>query len=91
VLVQEGKMVSKKQKAAALRNIKKARKKWMKMSLKSRRKAMPGRRKGKYKKYPVGQIITIDVGRPKHHYIHAKKTKHGWIAGSLKKYKKRKH
>lgn len=83
-------MASRKQRAAARKNIKKARKKWMSMSPRQRRKAMPSKRKGKFKKYPVGQIITIDVGRPKHHYIRAKKTKYGWIAGPLRKYKKNK-
>jgi len=82
-------MTSAKQRAAARKNIKKARKKWMSMSPRQRRKAMPNRKKGKYKRYPVGQVITIDVGRPKHHYIRVKKTKYGWVSGPLRKYKKK--
>ena len=67
-----------KQRAAARRNIKKARKKWMSMSAKARRKAMPARRKGKFKRYPVGQYMLLDVGRKGHHYQYVKKTKYGW-------------
>ena len=67
----------------------KARRKWVRMSPRERRKVMPSRNPNPKRRYKVGQVITIDVGRPKHHYLHAKKTKYGWIAGPLRKYKKR--
>ena len=60
------------------------------MSPKARRKAMPSRVKHPKKVYPVGTILTKDVGRKGHHYIHMKKTKYGWISSPLRKYKKKK-
>ena len=77
------KKLTKKQLAAMRRNIKKARKKWMSMSSKARRKAMPSRVKKPSKVYPVGTWITKDVGRPRHHYIVARKTKYGWEKSKL--------
>ena len=74
---------------ARKRALLKARRKWMRMSPKARRKAMPARNPRPKKRYKVGQIITIDVGRPGHHYIRAKKTKYGWKAGPLRKYKRK--
>jgi len=71
---------------ALRKNVKKARSRWMKMSATARQKAMPAKltslqikklkKAGKY--YPIGSYVTIDTGRPKHHYIVVKKTKYGW-------------
>jgi len=71
-------MASLKQKAAARKNIKKARKKWMRMSEKARRKAMPPRVKRPRKVYPVGQYMMLDVGKPGGHYQFVRKTRYGW-------------
>jgi len=76
----------------AKKNIKKARQKWMQMTSKARRKAMPPKKyKGlseteikkqlrkQGKRYiPVGGYAWLDVGRKKHHYVLMKKTKFGW-------------
>ena len=78
-----GRRITRKRILAAKRNIKKALKAWMKMSARARRKAMPSRVKKPKIKYPVGTWITKDVGRPKHHYIIAKKTKYGWEKSKL--------
>jgi hypothetical protein len=80
----------------------KARKKWMSMSPRARRKAMPptgrhlkahvkkhGVKYLERKRYPVGTTITLDVGRPGYHYVHAKKTEHGWEVGPLRMRKKK--
>jgi len=78
-----GRKITRKRILAARRNIEKARKKWMSMSKKARRKAMPSRVKKPSKVYPVGTWITKDVGKPKHHYIVARKTKYGWEKSKL--------
>lgn len=65
----------------------KTRKKWMKMPPTARQKAMPAKNKHPKKRLPVGSHITVDVGRPGHHYIIARKTKYGWV-GSKKLYSK---
>ena len=66
--------------------LEKARKKWMSMSPAERRKKMPARNPHPTKRYPVGSILTLDVGRPKHHYLHVQKLKYGWKAGPLREY-----
>lgn len=92
-------MATRKQVAAAKRNIVKARKamlrkyrftakrqaalnkarrKWMAMSGRARRKAMPGKRKGRFRRWPVGQRMLVDVGRKGGHYQFARKTRYGW-------------
>jgi hypothetical protein len=48
------------------------------MSPQARRKAMPGRRTGRFKRYPVGTYMMLDVGRPKRHYQFVQKKKYGW-------------
>lgn len=58
--------------------LKKARKKWKKMSPKTRRIAMPSRVAKPKKVYPVGTYMMLDVGRKGHHYQFVKKTKYGW-------------
>jgi len=87
-----GRRITKKRIETAKKNIKKAREKWKKMSHKKRQKVMPSRKyKGlseakikklvtaKGKRYvPIGEYAWIDVGRPKNHYVLAKKTKYGW-------------
>ena len=70
--------LTKKQLEAMRKNIKKARKKWMSMSSKARRKARPSRVEKPVKTYPAGQYMVLDVGRKKHHYIFVQKTKYGW-------------
>jgi len=70
--------ITQKQIRAAKQNIKKARKAWMNMSSKARRKAMPAKTKNPPKKYKVGQYMALDVGRPKRHYIFVKKVAYGW-------------
>ena len=64
--------------AARRRALEKARRKWMRMSPRARRRAMPSKVKHPKRVLPVGSWITKDVGRPKHHYIVARKTKYGW-------------
>ena len=76
-------MRSLKQRQAARRNIKKARRKWMRMSSIARRKTMPSRIKHPSRRYPIGSYITKDVGRIGHHYIIAKKMKYGWSKPKL--------
>ncbi len=79
-------MASRKQIIAAKKNIVKARRAWMKMRPRARRKTMPARNPHPSRRYPVGSYVTLDVGRPGHHYIHAKKTKYGWTHGPLRTY-----
>jgi hypothetical protein len=87
-----GRLVSPLRRAAARRNIVKARHAWMAMSEEARRKAMPPHKfkgmseeeireelKKEHKRYiSVGGFLTKDVGRPKHHYIVTEKLKWGW-------------
>jgi len=83
--------------AARKRALEKARRKWMRMNPAQRRAVMPAsgrhlkahikRHGAAYlakKRYPVGSVITLDVGRRGHHYVHAKKVKNGWIVGPLR-------
>jgi len=80
------KIWAKRSKAEKRRLMNKIRKKWISMSSTARQKAMPPKLKAKAiaklkregRFYPVGQYVTIDVGRPKHTYIITKKTKYGW-------------
>jgi hypothetical protein len=71
-------MANLKQREAARRNIKAARKKWMKMSHLQRQKAMPGHATGHFHKLPVGSYVMLDIGKKKGHYQFAQKTKYGW-------------
>jgi hypothetical protein len=59
---------------------KKARKKWMGMSMTARQKAMPAKRKGAFKKYPVGQYMLLNVGKKGKytHWQYVQKTPYGW-------------
>jgi hypothetical protein len=84
--------ITPKQIAAAKRNVKVARKAWVSESHLARQKAMPAYKfRGmteaqikaemvkEHKRFvPIGGFAWIDVGRPKHHYVLAKKTKFGW-------------
>ena len=82
--------------------IKKARKVWMAMKPKARRKAMPPKKYKELTEYqikkkvekagkryvPIGGYAWLDVGRPKHTYILVQKVKHGWKKIRKVKYKK---
>jgi hypothetical protein len=86
------KTITPKARAAARKNVKTARRAWMRMSPTAREKAMPPKRfkgmseaqikKAVHKKgeryVPVGGYAWIDVGRKGHHYVLAKKTMFGW-------------
>ena len=69
------KYVFTKKRRAALNKV---RRKWMSMSPRARRKAMPSKVARPKKVYPVGQHMMLDVGRKGHHYVFVKKTKYGW-------------
>jgi len=50
---------------------------WKNLTPLQRRKLMPSRRTGAFKR-KLGSYFMLDVGRPKHHYIFVQKIKYGW-------------
>jgi hypothetical protein len=87
-----GRLISPLRRASAKKNVVKARHVWIRMSHLERQKSMPAKKyagltqkqiKQKIKKagkryVPIGGYAWLDVGRPKHHYVLAQKTKYGW-------------